>query len=246
MTLIDKAEALAERAIDRASERYNGCKPHFSVKDADLMAMLAATLRAAIAALPARGVGVRPLVWEESVKGRWIGTPVVKLGDLAFWVFHREDGTFMRATKDGGKQYPTLDAAKAAAQADYEARILSALEPAPAPTDAAQDDDPECTDCGGTGITYQTERRCACQPTDAAHAPFRIEDMTLADLMRDPLYEAATTPATDAAQAREAALREAAEVCAGIRQRIANGPMPEGARFDYEQAILALIGETRP
>ena len=24
--------------------------------------------------------------------------------------------------------------------------------------------DPECTDCGGTGITYQTERRCACQP----------------------------------------------------------------------------------
>lgn len=25
-------------------------------------------------------------------------------------------------------------------------------------------DDPECTDCGGTGITYQTERRCACQP----------------------------------------------------------------------------------
>lgn len=25
--------------------------------------------------------------------------------------------------------------------------------------------DPECTDCGGTGITYQTERLCACQPT---------------------------------------------------------------------------------
>ena len=24
-------------------------------------------------------------------------------------------------------------------------------------------DDPACTDCGGTGITYQTERRCACQ-----------------------------------------------------------------------------------
>jgi len=24
--------------------------------------------------------------------------------------------------------------------------------------------DPECTCCGGTGITYQTERRCACQP----------------------------------------------------------------------------------
>lgn len=49
-------------------------------------------------------------------------------------------------------------------------------------------------------------------------------------------------PATDA---REKALREAADLCAGIRQRIANGPMPEGARFDYEQAILALIGEAR-
>ena len=24
--------------------------------------------------------------------------------------------------------------------------------------------DPECTCCGGTGITYQTERSCACQP----------------------------------------------------------------------------------
>jgi hypothetical protein len=24
--------------------------------------------------------------------------------------------------------------------------------------------DPVCTDCGGTGITFQTEKRCACQP----------------------------------------------------------------------------------
>lgn len=24
-------------------------------------------------------------------------------------------------------------------------------------------EDPECTGCGGTGVTYQTERRCACQ-----------------------------------------------------------------------------------
>lgn len=27
----------------------------------------------------------------------------------------------------------------------------------------AVDADPVCTDCGGSGITYQTERRCACQ-----------------------------------------------------------------------------------
>lgn len=27
--------------------------------------------------------------------------------------------------------------------------------------------DPTCTDCGGTGITHQTERRCQCQPITA-------------------------------------------------------------------------------
>lgn len=40
---------------------------------------------------------------------------------------------------------------------------------------------------------------------------------------------------------REKALREAAEVCEGIRTGIVNGPMPERACFDYEQSILALI-----
>lgn len=33
-------------------------------------------------------------------------------------------------------------------------------------------DDPPCTDCDGTGITFQTERRCACQgPTPAPVVP---------------------------------------------------------------------------
>lgn len=150
-----------------------------------------------------------------------------------------------------------LDAAKAAAQADYEARILSALEPAPAPTDAAQDDDPECTDCGGTGITYQTERRCACQPTDAAQAPFRIEDMTLADLMRDPLYEEATTPATDAAQAREAAARLLLDML-HMRNGAHEGVTKDDAQAMWEAAstrvgyaavdafLRSIIGEARP
>lgn len=74
---------------------------------------------------------VKPLVWEESLKDRWIGTPDSKLGDLAFWIFRHHDGTLKHATKEGWQFYPTLDAAKAAAQADYEARILAALEPAP-------------------------------------------------------------------------------------------------------------------
>lgn len=46
----------------------------------------------------------------------------------------------------------------------------------------------------------------------------------------------------DEARARSAAAFEmAADACARTRVRIANGPMPEGARFDYEQAIHALI-----
>ena len=35
----------------------------------------------------------------------------------------------------------------------------------------AVDADPVCTDCGGSGITYQTERRCACQTSIPAVQP---------------------------------------------------------------------------
>ena len=43
------------------------------------------------------------------------------------------------------------------------------------------------------------------------------------------------------AQAKAAGMRRAAEICGIVRARIACGPMPEGARFDYEQAILVDI-----
>lgn len=76
-------------------------------------------------------------------------------------------GTGLYETQSDYRLAPHLqrivDAAKSAPQWDTQADRL-------APTDAAQDDDLECTDCGGTGITYQTERVCTCQPTDAAQA----------------------------------------------------------------------------
>ena len=43
----------------------------------------------------------------------------------------------------------------------------------------------------------------------------------------------------DADAAVALVVERAAEICEGIRTEIANGPMPEGARFDYEQAIRA-------
>lgn len=51
--------------------------------------------------------------------------------------------------------------------------------------------------------------------------------------------EAAAALARIKAEARRAGMREAAGICERIRIAIANGPMPEGARFDYEQTILA-------
>ena len=44
----------------------------------------------------------------------------------------------------------------------------------------AVDAEPVCTCCGGTGITYQTERRCACRGPDlsdpvAAHANMLLD-----------------------------------------------------------------------
>lgn len=71
---------------------------------------------------------VKPLVWDESLRGRWIGTPSVKLGDLAFWVFQRSDGYIRHVSGHGTSVYPTLAAAQAAAEADYRSRIAAALE----------------------------------------------------------------------------------------------------------------------
>ena len=70
---------------------------------------------------------VKPLVWEESLSGRWIGTPPVKLGDLAFWIFQAHDGYIRFVTGVGRVVYRTLEAAKSAAQNDYTARIRAAL-----------------------------------------------------------------------------------------------------------------------
>jgi hypothetical protein len=103
--------------------------------------------------LPAVQPGVKPLVWENVVaectrqKAPALGghysvvqfdagtdeahyATNIDLGGLAFVFILEPDLKF------GGrrpKRFPTLEAAKAAAQADYEARILAALEVQPAP-----------------------------------------------------------------------------------------------------------------
>lgn len=89
-------------------------------------------------------VWVKPLVWEVDtdkrdgrthygygVFGHWYAVFREKTG--AWGVFHFVSGKRTSLHPADSDTYPTLEAAKAAAQADYERRILAALDtPAPA------------------------------------------------------------------------------------------------------------------
>ncbi len=99
---------------------------------------------AAIAALPAQGVWVKPLVWEPSVidkpwhsaKAPWGWYYAQWDDETQAWFASLEMGEIEYPTILDPADVPTLDAAKAAAQADYERRILSALEIGGAPDEA--------------------------------------------------------------------------------------------------------------
>lgn len=56
---------------------------------------------------------------------------------------------------------------------------------APIPVEADGDDEGPCTDCWDTGVTIQTERRCACQPEIAAA---KTDDEKLADLVETHMF----------------------------------------------------------
>lgn len=71
-------------------------------------------------------VRVKPLVWECEAGWRWKGTPPDGFfSSVAKWVWRLPNGGFKHA---GSKDvFTAVEAAKAAAQADYETRIRSAL-----------------------------------------------------------------------------------------------------------------------
>lgn len=52
----------------------------------------------------------------------------------------------------------------------------------------AVDAEPVCTCCGGTGITYQTERRCACQGPDLSE-PVSVHANMLRGIIAKPTVE---------------------------------------------------------
>ena len=120
MTLIDKAEALA--SIEKALNNATG-----DLYDA----------YAAISAIPARGVGVKSLVWKpDAMKGsypdRLRAVMPCGSGDYSVAGSRKQDKWqwFRNGYFVEGHQLHApmpLETAKAAAQADYEARIRAAI-----------------------------------------------------------------------------------------------------------------------
>jgi len=72
-----------------------------------------------------QGVKVKPLEWIDGAGLSYAQTNLV----ACYSVWDVEDGLWLCSLVDG--QFPTIEAAKAAAQADYERRILSALRDTP-------------------------------------------------------------------------------------------------------------------
>lgn len=94
-------------------------------------------------------ISIRPLVWQNADEGmciKWRAPALVGSYDLvsfegneifavnfywgrplSYWFIQGEPDQY---GPTGPKMFPTLEEAKAAAQADYEARVLSALDPA--------------------------------------------------------------------------------------------------------------------
>lgn len=128
MTLIDKAEAHDDDLIRRgdADAAIVACKGNGATRQ---------NCRDAIAAIPARGVGVKPLVWEDFDGLGAKASAFYQANYLIQW--WKGEGRYEVALSypgyqtgyDGDRWHDTLTAAKAAAQADYEARILAALAP---------------------------------------------------------------------------------------------------------------------
>lgn len=70
-------------------------------------------------------IRVKPLGWHQRV----IGFTCSEGGVLSYAIMESRNRVYgIPGEHDGSAEFQSLDAAKAAAQADYEARILSAIE----------------------------------------------------------------------------------------------------------------------
>lgn len=152
MTLIDKAEAHDDDLIRRG--------------DALKVVSVYGTVLSHtddIRALPAVVPGVKALEWEPSVIGKPWHSAKSPWGfyyaqwddETQAWFASLEMGEVEAPIILSPSDVPSLEAAKAAAQADYEARILSAL----APTDAAHVNETPKSEHDGADVLTAAQAR---------------------------------------------------------------------------------------
>lgn len=129
------------------------CSPYGQVSDAEWGDTIAAKdariadLERQLAELRAREPGIKPLEWEQNCSqdenSLWVKVDEINRS----YTIEPESNVFVLTTRvwlseygdDAMGLYPTLDAAKAAAQADFDRRIRSALLPAPTSSASAGD-----------------------------------------------------------------------------------------------------------
>ena len=114
----------------------------FSISDCVKAGECGCVAGAALSAPKAEAVTVKPLEWGETSYGNPEVTTIVgvyRINESMAGGWSVVAGKLILKTSDGRVNFPTKDAAKAAAQADYEARVLSAIgtSPVPALTDEA-------------------------------------------------------------------------------------------------------------
>ncbi len=116
---------IPDEAVQAANTAYHGYETQIAVED----------MRAALtAALPfLQGVKVKALEWDYERAMTPFGEYLIMEFDQNNFEWQLKISGLYADDTHEGKGFNTKQAAKAAAQADYEARILSAIEPAPSP-----------------------------------------------------------------------------------------------------------------
>lgn len=126
-------DEMVERAVEEIRKAKHTCFDRWTDQDA---------MRAVLSAVMTDQVNVRLLEWEAIWQGRWRAK--APIGSYDIWHQWASDGKFHVSVHTsphtdeliGG--FDTLEAAKAAAQADYSAHIISALSISPAPVDGGE------------------------------------------------------------------------------------------------------------
>jgi len=119
---------LDANALEAAIEAYDEGQPiEFSICDSRRMRVAITAYLQAVGPEPA--VAVRPLEWDRETPTEW-QPETWKAGSLVgeYDIQREKDGTFSGFAPNAGTDlFHTLEAAKAAAEADYASRIRSAL-----------------------------------------------------------------------------------------------------------------------